>query len=144
MSLPAGELALALAALALALGVGTVVHELSHALVLRAFDIPFEIEWLPDRDRGLVRATALGTWASVTPRTVAGGASPTGIRVAALAPLALATPGVFIFLGYLPDPTTTHPAITAAALAWFACAIPSPSDFSAFWHAGELAADQGR
>ncbi len=134
VSLPVEELALALVALALAVGVGTVAHELSHAAVLWAFAIPFRIEWLPDSDQGLVRATALGTWATVTPRTITREASSLGIRLAALAPLALATPGLLVFAGVLADPTTGHPAVTAAALGWLGCAIPSPSDFAAFWN----------
>lgn len=136
------ELLAVLCTLVAVLGIGTIAHELSHATVLRTIGVPYEIEWLPARDRtGLVKATALGTWASVTPRTVPADAPEWGLRVAALAPLVLAAPGGLVFLGVLPDPTTVHPVVTAAAAAWLACAIPSPSDFSVVFH-GDRATDR--
>lgn len=131
------DLLLAGGALLLTLVVGIVVHECSHAIVLRSLGVPFEVAWLPDRDGpDSVGAGTFGRWASVTPRTLPSDLSPRGLRVAALAPLALATPMALILLGVLPDPTQTgNLPLAAATLAWFGCALPSPQDFSLFWHA---------
>ena len=116
---------------------GTVVHEYAHAVALRAAGIDCEMRWLVDRDAvGLLRASVLGTWASVTPRGDLSGASIPGLRVAALAPLALVAPFALVVAGVLPDPLATgDPRVVAAAVAWMACALPSPQDFSVVWHA---------
>ena len=131
------DLLLAGGALLLTLAIGIVVHEFSHALVLRALGVPFDVEWLPDRDRtDAIGASAFGRWASVTPRTLPPDISPWGLRAAALAPLALAAPMALITLGVLPDPIQTgNSPLVAATLAWFGCALPSPQDFSLVWHA---------
>ena len=131
------DLLLAGGALLLTLAAGIVVHEFSHALVLRALGVPFDVAWLPDRGRSdAMGAGALGRWASVTPRALPRDLSPWGLRVAALAPLALATPMALIVLGILPDPVQTgNLPLVAATLAWFGCALPSPQDFSLVWHA---------
>ena len=111
---------------------GTVAHELSHCAALRAFGVPFEVEWLPDRrDAGLLRASVLGEWATVRPGRVPRGRPSWTLRVSALAPLLLATPLVLILFGVLPDPSqaaSVYP--MAATVGWLACAIPSPPDFS--------------
>ncbi len=117
--------------------VGTVAHELAHAVVLRALEIPYRIEWLPDRNEsGLFRAGLTGRWATVSPCGVPRGLSPWRLRVAALAPLILATPLALTLLGVLPDPFRTgNPYAGAAAIGWLACALPSPQDFSVVWYA---------
>ena len=131
------DLLLAGGALLLTLVVGVVAHELSHALVLRWLGVPFDVEWLPDRaGPEPVRAGTFGRWASVTPRHLPATLPPWGLRISALAPLALAAPMALILLGVLPDPVQTGNApLVAATLAWFGCALPSPQDFSLFFHA---------
>lgn len=116
---------------------GTILHELSHAFALRAFGISFEMEWLPNRKHsGLLRASIAGGWASVRPLSLPSGLSPWSLRIAALMPLLLATPIVFIIVGVVPDPFGTgNPYVTAAAIGWLGCAIPSPQDFSLVWYA---------
>lgn len=118
---------------------GTVAHELSHAAVLRMFDVPSEIEWLPTHargDTGVVRASITGGWARVRPREIPPNRSPSVLRIAALAPLLLATPLALVPLGVLPDLLgSENPYLIAATIGWTACALPSPQDFSLVWHA---------
>jgi len=136
------DLAVAAAALCLAVGVGTVAHECCHAAVLSLGGVPYEVDWLPERDGAtLLRAGALGTWAAVTPRRLPDDTSPWLLRVAAFAPLALAAPGALVLAGALPDPTAAgEPAVVGATLGWLACALPSPRDFSLVWYAEEAIA----
>ncbi|WP_135821045.1 hypothetical protein [Halostella litorea] len=131
------DLVAATVALCLAVGVGTVAHEGCHAAVLSLGGVPYDVEWLPARDGAtLLRAGALGTWAAVTPRRLPDDTSPWLLRVAALSPLALAAPVALVAAGALPDPTAAgEPALVAATLGWFACALPSPRDFSLVWYA---------
>lgn len=131
------DVLLAGGALLLALSIGVVAHELSHAAVLRALGVSFDVSWLPDRGAPeSVRAGAFGRWAAVTPRSLPPELSPRGLRLAALAPLVLATPMALILLGALPDPIQSgNLPLVAATLAWFGCALPSPQDFSLFFHA---------
>jgi hypothetical protein len=135
------QLLSAVAVLAGTLCFGTVAHECAHAAALRAAGIDCEMQWLADWDAvGVLRASVLGTWASVTPRGDLDQASPLGLRVAALAPLALVTPFALVAVGVLPDPTASgDPRALAAALAWMACALPSPQDFSVVWYAEQAA-----
>jgi len=128
--------------LAVTVGVGTVVHELSHALALRAFGVPYRIDWLPDRDGdGRLGGLVIGRLATVTPTQVTATAGP--LRLAALMPLTLAVPFLFVAAGYLPDPFTRGPlAIQLAAIGWLACAIPSPDDFALVWHAKQVVGDR--
>jgi len=129
------ELLAAGGVLIVALGAGTVVHELSHAVALRALGVACDIEWLPDGDTtGL--ASARGTWAAVVPRPIAGELAPWRLRVAALTPLTLATPVLLALVGVLPDPVAAgDPVLASATIGWLACALPSPQDFSLVWHA---------
>jgi hypothetical protein len=115
---------------------GTVAHELSHAAALRAFGVPYELLWLPDRDgTDLFSAGLTGRWAAVRPRQVHRGLSPLGLRVAALMPLLLTAPVALVLFGVLPDPFQTGNAyLSAAVVGWLACALPSPQDFSLFWY----------
>ena len=117
--------------------VGTVTHELAHAFALRAFGVPFELSWLPERDRtGLLRASVAGRWAAISPRAVPSDLPPWRLRVAAMMPLLLATPGALVGLGVVPDPFTGgNPYGVAVAVGWLACALPSPQDFSLLWYA---------
>jgi hypothetical protein len=123
---------------------GTVAHELSHAAVLRALAVPYEVEWLPARSRaGTLRAGLVGGWARVRPRRLSRDCPTWGLRVAALAPFVMTTPLVLVLSGVLPDPARAgNPYLTAAMIGWLACAIPSPQDFSLFWYA-ERALVQG-
>ena len=130
-------------ALLVAVGAGMVAHELSHAAALRAFGVPYDIEWFPDRDgAGLLGMGARGRWAVVThpaiPRTV----SPSYLRAAAITPLVLATPFALVPLGVLPDPFRAGDLpLIAVTIGWLACALPSPGDFYVFWHADRVIAD---
>lgn len=118
--------------------IGTVAHELSHALVLRAIDVPHDIHWFPDKaEAGL--GGGFGRWAAVVPRHLPTDLSPWALRLSALAPLALATPMALILVGALPDPLAAGSVpLYAATVGWIACAIPSPSDFSLVWYAEEV------
>lgn len=124
---------------------GTVAHELSHALALRAFDVPFAVEFFPDRDdAGLPRADVGGTWATVTPTAVPAEFAPWRLRTAAMMPLLLATPFALVAAGVLPDPfAAADPYPKTAALGWLACALPSPQDFSLLWYPRRAIAEYG-
>ena len=133
------ELAGAAGVLLATLLLGLVAHELAHAAVLRALGVPFDVEIFPEGEDEV--ATGLGVhraWATVTPRSIPRNVSPGGLRLAALAPFVLATPLVLVLAGVLPDPLAAENVfLSAATVAWFGCALPSPRDFSLFWHAEE-------
>lgn len=116
---------------------GTITHELSHAFALRVFGVSFEMEWLPDRERtGLLRASIAGGWASVKPRSLPRDLEPWRLRVAAMMPLLLAAPLALVVFGVVSDPFGSgNPYLTAVAIGWLACALPSPQDFSLLWYA---------
>lgn len=139
------ELVGAGAVLLVAVAAGTVAHELSHAVVLTAFRVPYRIEWLPAREEaGLLRAGISGGWASVTPRSIPSGLAPWRLRLAALAPLALASPFALVLAGVAPDPFATGAVhLQAATIGWLACAIPSPADFSICSRARRAIAEHG-
>lgn len=127
------------------LGVGTVAHELTHVLVLRTLGVAYDVEWRPQRQNedvfGLDVHRAL---ASVTPRAIPEDLPPWGLRLAAVAPFGLATPAVLILVGVLPDPIASGNAYLAAAtVGWLGFALPSPQDFSLFWHAERAIEDFG-
>lgn len=145
VSAPLTDVLLAGLALVLTLGLGTVAHEGSHALVLYALGVPFDVSWLPDREGGLALGAGLsGKWASVTPRTLPADLPSWGLRVSALAPLALAAPMALVLAGVLPDPVGMgNLPLAAAALGWFGCALPSPRDFSLVWHAERAIEEHG-
>lgn len=131
------ELMASVAVLAVAIAAGTVAHELSHALMLRALGVTCDIQWLPGAEAdGLVNIG--GSLATVTPRAVPRDLAPWRLRVAALMPLTLALPIPLVLVGLLPDPLAVDdPLVAAAAVGWLACGIPSPQDFSLVWHAEE-------
>lgn len=122
-------------ALPLAVAFGTLAHEGAHALVLRAGGVAYDVAYLPGRAEGVVAALARRPWAAVSPRPT-GREPPWLVRLAALAPLALAVP---VFgagaAGLLP---ADRPVAAAVAIGWLACAIPSPRDFSVAFRAGRL------
>ena len=125
-------------AVVLAVACGLVVHEWSHALVLRLANVEYSLEYFPDRSGG-VTALASTRWAVVRPRPT--GREPAWVlRVAALMPLSLAVP-VFGFGagGYLSGDDLV---VTLAAIGWLACAIPSPQDFSVAFYAHRILAEQ--
>lgn len=130
------DLAAAAVVLCATLGVGTVAHELSHVFVLRWLGVPCEVRWLSGQGTpSSLGAGVTQAWATVTPTAVPNDVSSRGLRVAAIAPLALATPFVLVLFGVLPDPLASGDLLVAAATAgWFGCALPSPQDFSLFWH----------
>ncbi len=123
-------------ALALAVVVGTVVHEWSHALVLQATGIEYEIAYLPDRAGGPVATVVGSRWAVVRPKPT--GSEPAwALRLAALSPFALAP--VAVAFAQLP----AGPVATAVAIGWLACALPSPRDFAVAVHGHRALAAAG-
>ncbi|MFC4249065.1 hypothetical protein ACFOZ7_19395 [Natribaculum luteum] len=133
----------AVVVLALAVAGGLVAHEYAHAAVLRLAGIDYSLEYSPDRTDGVVTALASGRWAVVRPRPT-GDEPPWVLRIAALMPLSLALPVFALGLGgYLPG--SDGLVVTAAAIGWLACAVPSPQDFSvAFYAHCALEADATR
>jgi hypothetical protein len=116
--------------------VGLIAHELAHALALYRFGVPFEIRWFPGDGRSRQEAGRLsGTWASVTPSRIPSAVPAWGIQLSALAPLALTLPVVVLAGGVLPFLSMDNPYVAAMTVAWLACSIPSPQDFSVFWYA---------
>lgn len=115
---------------------GLLVHETAHMLALRAFGVPFEVEWFPEGALG--GGPLLAPLATVTPCEVRPTTSVFGLRLASLAPLAMALPMVLVLGGVVPDPVATGDAnLAAATVGWLSTSLPSPQDFSSFWHAGE-------
>lgn len=133
----------AVLALAVTVSVGVVVHELAHALTLRAFSVPYRIEFLPGDTGPVPRSRSLGGLASVTPVSVPPGLAPWRLRVAAMTPLALAAPLALVALGVVPDPFATGDVLLQmVVVGWLACALPSPGDFALLWHADEALGTQ--
>lgn len=118
---------------------GTITHELSHAVALRVFGVSFTMEWLPDREQsGLLRASIAGGWASVRPQSIPRDLEPWRLRVAAMMPLLLVAPLALVVLGVVHDPFSSgNPYVIAVSIGWLACALPSPQDFSLLWYAEE-------
>lgn len=122
---------------------GTVLHELSHGLALRAFGVPHELSWFPGADDGPLAAGVTGRWAAVVPRGDLSDVSPASLRVAAMMPLVLATPFALAAVGVVPNLVASgDPRLQAAAIGWLACALPSPQDFALLWHAADALADR--
>lgn len=133
----------AVVVLVVVVSVGTVVHELSHAVALRAVGIPCSTTIFPGRSATGLERLRRG-WASVEPRGVGSDVAPWRLRVAALMPLTLAAPFVLVAAGFLPDPVSDGaPVPTAATIAWLACALPSPQDFSLVWYADRALEQSG-
>jgi hypothetical protein len=127
------ELVGAVLTLCVAVIAGTAAHELAHGLALRFGGVPYTIRWRPRHGRG--RLSPSSALAAVTPQAGAT-ATATTHRLAALAPLALATPFVLVLVGLVPDPFQHAPLpVQAALVGWLGCAIPSPQDFAVVWHA---------
>ncbi|MEF8936327.1 hypothetical protein [Halobacteriaceae bacterium SHR40] len=130
------EVVIAVAILSATIGVGITIHELSHAAVLRFLGVPYEIRWLPETEEGRFHSAVTASWATVTPQQIPDDVSSYGIRLAAIAPLALTLPVVLGAAGILPNPLASGDAYGAAVtIAWLGCALPSPQDFSVFWYA---------
>lgn len=124
------------AALALlgAVALGVVVHEALHLAVLRAAGVRCELQL--DGSGGHLAGFG-GALAAVRLRSVP--AAPLTLRVASLAPLALLLPVLSIPAGVVPDPFATGNVVAqGAVVGWFACALPSPADFSIAFHAEDL------
>ena len=120
--------------------VGMIAHELAHVLVLRALGVPYVVRWLPDgHAAGRFGVGVYKAWATVSPRSIPRDLSSWGLRLAAVAPLALAAPALLVLAGALPDPLASgDPFAVAATVAWLGCALPSPQDFSLFWYADRV------
>ncbi|WP_254863284.1 hypothetical protein [Halovivax gelatinilyticus] len=125
--------ALLVAVLAAGVGSGLLAHEWAHAGVLRLTGTEYTVTFLPDRDSSPLRWLTSCPWAVVHPNPTA--ATPAwSLKVAALAPLALAIPVFGLALSGL-APSPEQPLFSAFALGWLACAIPSPQDFSVAFYA---------
>lgn len=121
--------------LAVTLWAGILVHESAHAAVRHAFGIRFDVSWRPDRRAAGTDLAIASPLATVTPRPVAHRRSQRAVRLATIAPLALATPISLVVVGVLPDPLATgYPYVAAVTVGWAACALPSPQDFAVFYH----------
>ena len=129
------DVALAGCALALTVVAGLVVHEWAHAVVLRLARIDHTISYFPGRTDGVVGLLASCPWAAVEPHP-AGHEPPVFLRAAALAPVILAVP-VFA-VGASGVITAESPIVTAIAIGWLACSIPSPQDFSVVFYAHRI------
>lgn len=129
--------------LLLTVGLGVVAHELSHAAVLYLFHVQCDITiGLGRVGTGQFDANVPGTLAAVTPREIAPDTSAWAIRLSSVAPLVLAVPFVTVGAGVVPDPLQANsPVLSAVTIGWLACALPSPQDFSLFWHAERVLAD---
>lgn len=129
--------------LLLTVGVGIVAHELSHAAVLYLLGIRCDISIGPKRvGTSQFDSIIFGAWAAVTPREISPGTSVWAIRLSSVAPLILAVPFVTVVTGIVPDPLQAdNPLLSAWAVGWLACAIPSPQDFSVFWYAERAIAE---
>ncbi|MFD1588892.1 hypothetical protein ACFR9U_18090 [Halorientalis brevis] len=138
------ELVAAGVTLVVTVALGTVVHEGSHALALRAFGVPYELSWLPATADGETYHGLFGALASVRPLGVRQGSAPWSLRIAAMMPLCMSVPVVLMLAGVLPDPVASGNLVgTAAVIGWLACALPSPQDFSILWYADRAIRAQG-
>lgn len=123
---------------------GVVVHELTHALCLRAAGVPYRLRLGGETPGGRLGAL-FGALASVQIRRIPPDVAPWQLRVASLSPVALAAPLLAIGVGLLSDPFATgHLYAQVALIGWIACAVPSPQDFSQCWHARKIVARAGR
>lgn len=123
-------------------GIGTVVHELSHAVALRAAGVEYELRWLHGGPTGRLGAGLFGTWASVELRSIPRDLPPWRLRAASLAPLLLAAPFAAVAVGAVSDPFAGgNLYLQLTVVGWLACALPSPQDFSLVWHADEVVAE---
>lgn len=129
--------------LLLTVGVGIIAHELSHAAVLYLLGIQCDIAIGPDWiGAGQLGPSSSGTWATVTPREISTETSAWAMRLSSVAPLILVVPFVAVVAGLVPDPLQADSLLlTAWTVGWLACALPSPQDFSVFWHAEQAIAE---
>jgi hypothetical protein len=115
--------------------VGVIAHETAHAIVLRAFDIEYDVDVHPTDTVSGTELPLVRPLVTVTPRPRSPSLSSVGVRLAAIAPLTLAAPFLLVLAGVVPDPLAVgNPVVAAATVGWAGCAIPSPQDFSVFWH----------
>jgi hypothetical protein len=121
--------------LLVAVFLGVVAHETAHMIVLRVFDIAYDVDWRPGSSESAAEMAMIRPLVTVTPRPGSAAEASVGLRLAAIAPLALATPLLLVLAGVVPDPLAIgSPAAVAATIGWAGGAIPSPQDFSVFWH----------
>jgi hypothetical protein len=53
------------------MGLSTVVHELTHAMVLRALGLGYQLDWFPGQEsQAHLNWGVLGAWATVTPQSL--------------------------------------------------------------------------
>ncbi len=129
--------------LLLTVSVGIVAHELSHAAVLWLLGVRCDIDIGPGgAGTGQFDTGVFGTWAAVTPRGTSSETAAWAVRLASVAPFLLAVPFVAVVAGVVPDPLQADSLLLSAwTVGWLACAIPSPQDFSVFWHAERAVAE---
>lgn len=124
---------------------GTILHELLHLLILRVFGIPYSVEWFSVSHMGSLQSWLSVKWATVTPDILSEDVSPWHLRLAAIAPLTIAAPFLLAVGGVVPNPFADGTVLQKlAVIALLACAIPSPDDFSLFWHADRVVSGSER
>lgn len=125
----------ALLTLGISVAIGLVAHELSHAIALKWFRIPHEIEWLPDRLSSGLSLGFGGRLAVVSYHRVPSDLAPWKLRLSSLMPLLLTIPVIGVAVaGGAGLVVSEAPYLELAIIGWLACAIPSPADFAIFWH----------
>lgn len=117
--------------------IGLILHELAHAIILHILGVPYEIRWFPERQQSRhILGRRDEAWASVAPCQIPAWAPTWGIQLSAIAPLLLTVPFLLIVVGVHPNSSVANsPYFLAWAAGWLGCALPSPQDFSVFWHA---------
>lgn len=130
--------------LCVAVAVGVVAHELLHAAVLHLLGIRYDLTVGVGRvGIGNADADTSGALGRVVPPETAPDGAAWKMRLSSIAPLALAVPVLAVGAGVVPAPLPADdPLLTAWAVGWLACAIPSPQDFSVFWYAERALADR--
>lgn len=123
-------------ALIATVGFGLIAHEFAHAIVLSYFEITYVIRWFPgNHESPISRFGVPGSFATVTPQSIPEDVPAWGLKLSALAPLALALPFLLVLAGVVPDPVgTDNYILTSMVVGWLACAIPSPQDFALVWN----------
>lgn len=125
-------------ALLVTVAVGVTVHELLHAVVLRSAGVDCSFDVLPaDEDRSGFASLATGAVATVGIESVPSACSPWRLRLAALAPLVMLVPVVAYAALLLGGQVTETRLGSIVLIAWMACALPSPADFSIVWYPEE-------
>lgn len=124
-----------LGALLVGVTIGIAAHEFLHAIVLRAFGIPFSLELFPREATRVAGLPIGGAITTVTIESLPSNISPWQLRLAAMMPLALSIP--FFVAASISAPIPARP-LDVVTIGLLACAIPSPADFAIAWRPDKL------